>query len=144
MAIPYHHTQFAPLVIGAMIVFALICFAGARAVSVALVRWSIAPVGLVLIACAVIFGALTIDVGQSEVTWHFGPGLWTYKLPRSEIRSVAIVRNSWKNGWGIRVGPRFRLYNIQGLDAVELRLKDGTVNRLGTDEAPALAAALEQ
>jgi hypothetical protein len=39
--------------------------------------------------------------------------------------------------------PGFRLYNVSGLDAVELRLTNGDVRRLGTDDATGLAAALK-
>jgi hypothetical protein len=46
-------------------------------------------------------------------------------------------------GWGIRRGPGFRLDNVSGLDAVELRLKSGEVRRIGTDDPLALAAALK-
>ncbi len=41
------------------------------------------------------------------------------------------------------MGPGFRLYNVSGLDAVELKLKDGSVRRIGTDDAPGLTAALQ-
>ena len=39
--------------------------------------------------------------------------------------------------------PGFRLYNVSGLDAVELRLKSGDIRRIGTDDPQGLAAALE-
>jgi hypothetical protein len=39
--------------------------------------------------------------------------------------------------------PSFRLYNVSGLDAVELRLKTGDIRRIGSDDAPGLAAALK-
>ena len=143
MQTAYHHTQFAPLIVSVMLIVALICVVGAYVSRLAVIRWSVGPLALVFVALGVIFGSLTVDVSQAEVSWYFGPGLWTYRVPRSEIRSVAVVRNSWMNGFGIRVAPGFRLYNVQGLDAVQLRLRDGTVNRIGTDEAPALAAALK-
>jgi hypothetical protein len=52
------------------------------------------------------------------------------------------VRNHWWNGFGIRMRPGFRLYNVAGLDAVELRLKSGDVRRIGTDDPQGLSAAL--
>jgi hypothetical protein len=139
----YHHTQFAPWIISIMLILTLGCVAGAYASRLAAIRWSIGPLALVFAAVGLIFSALTVGVSETEVTWYFGPGLWTYSLPRSEIRNVAVVRNSWANGLGIRWAPGFRLYNVQGLDAVQLRLRDGTITRIGTDEAPALAAALK-
>ena len=74
--------------------------------------------------------------------WHFGPGLWRYRLPLADIVNVSIVRNSVLNGFGIRMRPGFRLYNVSGLDAVELQLKSGDIRRIGTDDARGLAAAL--
>jgi hypothetical protein len=67
---------------------------------------------------------------------------WTYRLPLDEIETVAVVRNHWWNGFGIRMRPGFRLYNVSSLDAVELRLKSGDVRRIGTDDPQGLSAAL--
>jgi hypothetical protein len=74
---------------------------------------------------------------------HFGLGLLRYRLARRHIASVRIVRNSWLSGFGVRVRPGFRLYNVSGLDAIELTLKDGEVRRLGTDDPQGLVAALQ-
>ena len=97
---------------------------------------------IVMLATAVLFSSLTVEVGDNEVRWHFGPGLWSYRLSLDEIRDVAVVRNHWWNGWGIRMGSGFRLYNVSGLDAVELRLKSNEVRRIGTDDPQGLAQAL--
>jgi len=70
--------------------------------------------------------------------------LWTYRIPLEDIRSVGIVRNHWWNGFGIRMAPGFRLYNVSGLDAVELHLESGEIRRIGTDDPQGLAAAIEQ
>ena len=39
--------------------------------------------------------------------------------------------------------PGFRLYNVSGLDAVELRLKSHEVRRIGTDDPQGLVEALK-
>jgi len=101
-------------------------------------------VPIAAIALAVIFHSLTVEIIDKELRWHFGPRLWSYSLALDEIDSVAIVRNHWWNGFGIRMAPGFRLYNVSGLDAVELRLKSGDVRRIGTDDPQRLAAAIEQ
>jgi hypothetical protein len=75
--------------------------------------------------------------------WYFGPGFWSYRLPLGDIETAMVVRNRWWYGWGIRTGPGFRLYNVSGLDAVELRLKSGDARRIGTDDPLGLAAALK-
>jgi hypothetical protein len=97
---------------------------------------------LVLFGAAILFSSLTVEVSDDELRWYFGPGLWTYRLPLSEIQNVAIVRNHWWNGFGIRMAPGFRLYNVSGLDAVELRIGSGEVRRIGTDDPQGLAQAL--
>ena len=98
---------------------------------------------IVLAAVAILFSSLTVEVGDNELRWHFGPGLWTYRLPLDEIKEVAVVKNHWWNGFGIRMGPGFRLYNVSGLDAVELRLKSDEVRRIGTDDPQGLANVLQ-
>ena len=97
---------------------------------------------VVLAAVAFLFHSLTVEIGDNELRWHFGPGFWTYRLPLDDIQSVAAVHNRWWNGFGIRVAPGFTLYNVSGLDAVELKLKSGEIRRIGTDDPQGLAAAL--
>jgi hypothetical protein len=94
-------------------------------------------------AVALLFASLTVEVDDSELRWHFGPGLWSYRLPLAEIRDVGIVRNHWWNGWGIRMAPGFRLYNVSGLDAVELHVGPNDIRRIGTDDPQGLAQALK-
>ena len=96
-----------------------------------------------MVILAWLFSSLTVIVDDNEVRWYFGPGAWSYRMALSDIAAAHVVRNSWINGFGIRMGPGFRLYNVSGLDAVELTLKNGEIRRLGTDDAPGLAAALK-
>jgi hypothetical protein len=96
----------------------------------------------IMLAAAVLFSSLTVEVTDNEVSWYFGPGLWTYRLPLAAIQNVAVVRNHWWNGYGVRMAPGFRLYNVAGLDAVELRVGAKDVRRIGTDDPQGLAQAL--
>ena len=105
-------------------------------------QWTAAIVPAVPIIIALLFSSLTVSVNERELRWYFGPGLWIYQLPVDEIETVAVVRNQWWNGFGIRMRPGFRLYNVSGLDAVELRLNSGDVRRIGTDDPGGLYAAL--
>ena len=50
---------------------------------------------VLLIAVAFLFSLLTVEVTESEICWHFGPGLWTYRVSLNEIESVSVVRNRW-------------------------------------------------
>ena len=135
---PYRHTQRG-------IAILVVCLA-IGALGAAIIRqtgqMSMIPMLIVVIAVAAVFHSLTVEVSDSELRWHFGPGFWTYRLALDEIRNVAVVRNHWWNGFGIRIASGFRLYNVSGLDAVELVLKSGDIRRIGTDDPQGLAAAL--
>lgn len=89
------------------------------------------------------FGRLTIAVGDGRVSCGFG----VFGLPRTSIALTDIeraqkVRTSPLAGWGIRYTLHGRLWNVWGLDAVELRLRNGRTFRMGTDEPAALLDAL--
>lgn len=100
-------------------------------------------IGVIMIIAAVSFSSLTVEVDDSELRWRFGRGFLNYRLALDDISDVAVVRNHWWNGFGIRMRPGFRLYNVSGLDAVELRLKSNDVRRIGTDDPQGLAQALK-
>ena len=135
----YRHTQpgtltmFACLVCGG-VGSALAWHAGQWPASIALIA--------IMFTAAVLFSSLTVEISDNELRWYFGPGLWTYRLPLTSIENVAVVRNHWWNGYGIRMAPGFRLYNVSGLDAVELRVGANDVHRIGTDDPQGLAQAL--
>ena len=136
----YRHTQPGTL----MLLTSLLIGALGLAIWWTTGRW--APAVLMILinaAIAFLFSSLTVEVGEGELRWHFGPGLWSYRLPLAEIRDVGIVRNHWSNGWGIRMASGFRLYNVSGLDAVELRVGPDDVRRIGTDDPQGLAQALK-
>jgi len=99
-------------------------------------------IGGVLAGAGWIFSVLTIEVTPSQLQWHFGLGVWKVYCPRADIASAVAVRNKWWYGFGAHHTSRGWLYNVGGLDAVEVALKDGTTFRLGTDEPQALARAL--
>ena len=134
---PYRHTQR-----GTLITFLCLVLAAA-AIAWRTGQWSPVAVLIILVAVAVIFSSLTVEVNGNELRWHFGPGFWTYRLALDEIETVAVVRNHWWNGFGIRMRPGFRLYNVSGLDAVELHLRSNDIRRIGTDDPQGLAGALK-
>lgn len=96
-----------------------------------------------LLLMLVLFATLTVTVDRHHLRFHFGPGLLGKRLALAEIRHYSAVRNPWSYGWGIHFTPAGILYNVSGLDAVQLQLKDGRRLRLGTDEPDALCRALE-
>jgi hypothetical protein len=90
-----------------------------------------------------VFSSLTVEVGDDDIRWHFGPGLWRYRIARAEVTDARIVRGAWWHGFGIRRAPGFHLYNVSGLDAVDLSLKSGEIRRIGTDDPQGLLSALK-
>src|SRR3984957_15984536 len=139
MAMPYRHTQRGTWIVVSCLVFVVLDFAIAWRTG----QWLPVAVLVLLIAVAILFSSLTVEVSDNELRWYFGPGLWTYRLALGDIETVAVVRNHWWNGFGIRMRPGFRLYNVSGLDAVELRLRSSDVRRIGTDDPQGLAGALK-
>jgi hypothetical protein len=124
MAEHYHHTQRGVLMLTALLLAAVLTGLPGILVTLRSGQWPwllFAPF-ILLCASAWLFSSLTVEVSGTEICWYFGPGLWHYRVALSDIEGVRIVRNTWLNGFGIRVRPGWRLYNVSGLDAVELRL----------------------
>lgn len=97
----------------------------------------------VLAVCLVLFAALTVKVDGNDVSLRFGIGVIRKKFPVSGIGSLEIVRNPWYYGWGIRKTPDGWLYNVSGLIAIELRMKNGEKFRIGTNDPIGLYNAIE-
>ncbi|MGJ0392363.1 MAG: hypothetical protein ACR650_06330 [Methylocystis sp.] len=88
------------------------------------------------------FSSLTVEVSAEELAWRFGPGVFRGRVARSDILSATPVENPWWWGWGVHLTPRGWLYNISGLEAVEISLRNGRTFRIGSDDSTGLARAL--
>lgn len=90
------------------------------------------------------FTSLRVCVDEEYLRIKFGYGLYRKKFPLQDIVSTKAVKNHWYYGWGIRVWfwPKMRIYNVSGLDAVEIQLKNGKRYRIGTDEPEKLEQAI--
>lgn len=133
MAIAYRHTQRGTVMLVGLLVGAAVAGYSAL-INPTATRWIGLAIALGLIALAWLFSSLTVIVNGGELRWYFGPGAWKYRISLHEIAGVRIVRNSVLSGFGIRARPGFRLYNVSGLDAVEVRLKSGAIRCIGTDD----------
>ena len=137
----YQHTQF-----GLVTVLAL----GGAIALVVLLTWAYGfnwiPVGVAVILgfCLVLFATLTVSVTDDRIAAWLGPGLIRREFRVRDIESCRRVRNSWYYGWGVRFTPHGWLFNVSGLDAVELLMKSGARFRIGTDEPEALVRAVRQ
>jgi hypothetical protein len=101
-------------------------------------------VAVLLLAALLLFSALTVAADQEKIAWHFGPGVIRKAFLYGEIESIKQVRNHWLYGWGIRWFGKGWLYNVQGLDALELKLKNGKIIRIGTDEPEKLLSFINR
>lgn len=97
---------------------------------------------LLILGVLVLFHNLTVRVDSKALQVKYGVGLIRKTVPLEEIESCQPVANSWWLGWGIRKIPGGWMYNISGLEAVELTLKKGGVIRVGTDEPEILVAVI--
>jgi hypothetical protein len=107
--------------------------------------------GSMVLAGAIIFGGgillnlfavLTVRVDGSHVSATFTFGFPNYRIALSEIESVTAVRNKSWWGIGLRKIPGGWMYNVWGLDAVELTRTGASVFRIGTDDPSGLANAI--
>jgi hypothetical protein len=134
----YRHTQVSPATVGGLgIAWAVVVWWSVRASNQALVTTTVL-VGLVL----VLFSTLTVIVRDGAMDVFFGPGLIRRRIPLRRLREVRVVRTPWYYGWGIRLTPTGWLWNVSGLDGVEILFDDGHRFRVGSDEPNRLAEAL--
>jgi len=97
-------------------------------------NWFGISVAAILIVCVILSLNLTVSVDGDSIEIRFGPGLIRKKFKLKDINSCTVVRNRLWYGWGIRWMPKGWLFNVSGLDAVELLMRNGKVYRIGTDE----------
>jgi hypothetical protein len=139
----YHHTQ-----VGRVTLIALATGMAVLGVLLVLIREPAVDILLasllgVLALTALCFSTLTVTVDGRSVTARFGPGLIRRRIELDKVRAVWPVKNLWWYGWGVHWTPHGWLWNVSGLGAVELDLKDGRGFRIGTDEPDELAASIE-
>jgi hypothetical protein len=102
----------------------------------------------VLIYCLAIFRCLRVDVHADRIELAFGArahgGLRgpRRRVPLERIVSVRPGRSRAIYGWGMRWVPGGRLWNVWGLDVVELVLANGKRLLIGTDRPIELADAI--
>ncbi len=100
--------------------------------------------GVVLGWAFLLMSSLTVSVDPEYVRVRFGPGAWRKTIPLDRIVLCRPVKNDWINGWGIHyIGKKCWLYNIAGMEAVEITYKNGKRTRIGTDEPDKLAEAIQ-
>ncbi|HEX7344525.1 MAG TPA: hypothetical protein VF398_09685 [bacterium] len=87
---------------------------------------------------------LTASVDHEGVRISYGIGIINRRIRHQDISQCSPVKDPWWWGIGIRKIPGGWMWNVSGLSAVELKLKNGRVFRIGTDEPDRLAAAIRE
>lgn len=90
-----------------------------------------------------LFFRLTVTVDEHYLRAVFGIGIIGKRIPLSDIVAIRPVTNPWWYGWGIHMIPGGWMWNITGNQAVELKLKNGRLYRIGTDEPEALLQVIQ-
>jgi len=91
-------------------------------------------------AAASTFRSLTVEINNDTVYLKFGDGLLKRTINLRDVESAHVIRTTPLQGWGMHWTGNGWLYNVYGLDAVELRFIGGK-NRvlIGTDDQVKLA-----
>ena len=98
----------------------------------------------VLLFVGLFFNKLTVKVSDESIYLAFGIGIIHRKINLRTIKKVEVVQNQWWYGYGIRYTPHGWLWNIQGLDAIELTYGNGKCFRIGTGDAENLLMVLQR
>lgn len=136
----YRHTQF-----GYWSLIAVIILLAVIAYDVYTSGWNSPPyLGILVILIMLgLFINLTISINDEKIILSYGIGLIKKSFALQDIVECNQVRNPFYYGWGIRRTPHGWLYNISGLDAIEIVLANGKKYRIGSDEPEKLSSVIK-
>ena len=86
--------------------------------------------------------SMTVTINGESLRIAFGLRFFTKNFALKDITGCRAVKNDFWYNWGIRLAGNGWLYNVAGFDAVEIRMKSGKQNRIGTDQPRELAEAI--
>jgi hypothetical protein len=140
----YEHHQVSKLrALGILYLFAIVVILSLFGSEMAVIGVVSTLIGGGAVAMVILsFSRLAVIVDTDEVRLAFGFGFPRKRIARTDIVRHEVVRNSWLLGFGIRWIKGGRMWNVWGLDAVELVLANEKTFRIGTDEPEKLDAAL--
>lgn len=148
----YKHTQIAYLMIILMLIV-LVFFAWvnitARAETPSYdsgTNFAVTSIMVLILFVLASFVSLQVRIDEKYLRLKFGYGLYGKKFLLKDIVSAKAVKNPWYYGWGIHMWfwPKMWIYNVSGFDAIEIKMKNGKIYRIGTDEPKKLAEALSE
>jgi hypothetical protein len=100
-------------------------------------------VSLILLICLILFYKLRITIEDDTLCASFGPAIIRKKVRIAEIVGCEPIRIRWWYGWGIHLTPYGWLYNVSGLNAGAITLRNGRKFALGTDDPHGLVDVIK-
>jgi hypothetical protein len=141
--VPYRQTQTSLLPVFTSIALLIAAAFSLALVDDSLIGWLVAGLLVLAAALVVALSRLTVVVEDGRVSATFRFGWPERRIDLDGVVAARTVRNRWWYGLGIRKIPHGWMYNVWGLDAVELELNSSHVFRIGTADADRLLAAIE-
>ena len=86
--------------------------------------------------------SLTVEIENQTLKITFGKGIYKKEWNIDEFTDCRKVETKIWQGWGVHFIGNGWLYNIYGRDAIELKMRNGQVTLIGTDEPDKLLDAL--
>jgi hypothetical protein len=138
----YEHTQIGHVVIWTLVAAAVLVALQAT-VKLGPHREPLLIVSVVLLIALALFYKLTITIDNVTLRASLGIGLIRKRVRIAEIVGCESIRIRWWYGWGIHLTPYGWLYNVSGLEAVAITLRNGRKFALGTDDPHGLVEAIQ-
>ena len=140
----YQHSQPGHLVRIVLAVAALGCLGLLAVVHNQETQLILGLTGGLLLVAGILFHQLTVSVDDAFLRLRYGIGLIRFRFAIASMEKVEVVQSRWWEGWGIRLTPHGWLFNISGLDAVQIWQSHGKQIRIGSDDAEGLCRALQK
>jgi len=147
---PYRHTQIGYLMIFTTLIV-LVLFTWTQIIARAETpspdsgtNFAITTLMVVILFILVSFSTLTVSINDEFLKLRFGWGIFSKKFLLTDIANIRKVKNHWYYGWGIRIWfwPKMWIFNVSGFDAIEIKMKNGKIYRIGTNEPEKLIVAI--
>jgi len=139
----YAHTQWGYTAIPTFLLFAVVIpLTSSDEETTAAITAMLITFTIGILAIVLLFSRLEVTVSGGRIVAAFGFGRPHRVIGLADVTAVRQVRNTWIQGWGIRKITNGWMYNVWGLDAVEVELSSDNVFRIGTDDPENLLAAI--
>jgi len=139
----YRHTQWGYTAIPTFLLFAVIIpITSSDDETTAIISAMLIAFTIAILAIVLLFSRLEVTVSEGRIVAAFGFGRPHREIDLADVIAVRQVRNSWIQGWGLRRVTNGWMYNVWGLDAVEVEISSDEVFRIGTNDPENLFAVI--